>query len=111
MSETEIQAAIRKALGALPDFLCWRNHVGKIQDERGRWHTFGLAPGSADLIGLLTPHGRFVALEIKEPGKRPTSEQIDWLAMVQRTGGFAAVVRSPAEALAAVQRARNGEMG
>lgn len=108
MTESEIQAAIRTALGRLPDFLCWRNHVGALDDARGRRHVFGLCPGSSDLIGLLMPAGRFVALEIKTPDGRLRPEQRAWLALIRRGGGFAAVVRSPADALAAIDRARSG---
>lgn len=108
MSEAEIQAAIRVALGQTPDVLLWRNHVGRVQDERGRWHPFGLAPGSADLVGLLAPSGRWLALEVKSDRGALRPEQRDWLAMVRRAGGFAAVVRSVDEAMAAVARARAG---
>lgn len=109
MSESEIQAAIRVALGKLPDVCLWRNHVGVLRDERGVTHRFGLAVGSADLIGILAPSGRLIALECKSETGRLRPEQRAWLDVVRRFGGFAAIVRSAEEALAAVERARRGE--
>lgn len=109
-TESEIQAAIRTALGQLPDVVLWRNHVGKVQDQRGQWHAFGLAVGSADLIGMLRPRGRLFALECKSARGALRPEQKSWLALVRAWGGFAAVVRSPAEALAALERARAGAL-
>ena len=108
MSESEIQAAIRAALGALPDVCLWRNHVGQLRDESGRVHRFGLSVGSADLVGVLAPSGRLIALECKSATGRLRPEQRAWLDVVRRFGGFACVVRSADEALAAVERARNG---
>lgn len=110
MSESEIQAAIRAALGRLPDVCLWRNHVGQLTDAGGRTHPFGLAVGSADLIGVLAPSGRLIALECKTPAGRLRPEQRSWLAVVRRFGGFACVVRSVEEALAAVERARKGAL-
>lgn len=109
MSESEIQAAIRAALGRLPDVCLWRNHVGQLTDVTGAVHPFGLAVGSADLIGVLAPSGRLIALECKSPTGRLRREQRSWLAVVRKFGGFACVVRSVEEALAAIERARRGE--
>lgn len=108
MSESEIQAAIRAAIGRLPDVCLWRNHVGQLRDEDGRTHRFGLAVGSADLVGILRPSGRLIALECKSATGRVRPEQRVWLQVVRDFGGFACVVRSPEEALAAVERARGG---
>ena len=68
---------------------------------------YGLAVGSADLIGCLG--GRFIALEVKAAAGRTSPEQRQWLDLVRRNGGFAAVVRSVDEARAAIARARRGE--
>lgn len=108
MKESEIQAAIRTALGKLPDVRVWRNHVGALRDERGVTHRFGLAVGSADLVGMLAPSGRLIALECKSETGRLRPEQRAWMQLVRDAGGFACVVRSADEALAAVERARRG---
>jgi len=108
MSERETQHAIRLALGRLPDLTLWRNNTGALKDSSGRAVRFGLAVGSADLIGILAPAGRLVALEVKTATGRTTPEQDLFLDLVRRRGGFAAVVRSADDALAAIVRARAG---
>ena len=114
MNESQIQDAIRLALGTEPGLVLWRNNVGTAEHwtERGVQRVrYGLAPGSADLVGLCITAsgiGRFIALEIKTPTGRVAPEQVLWLALVRRTGGFAAVVRSVDEARAAVARCRAG---
>ena len=92
--ETDILQAVRlraSQLGAL----IWRNNVGKLQDKNGRWVTYGLCVGSADLIGLFK--GRFLAIECKIPGKHPTIEQANFLAAVNKAGGIGAVITDPAQ--------------
>ena len=105
MDEGATQDAIRLALSDVPDLVIWRNNTG-VATHRGQHVRYGLAPGSADLIGVLA--GRFVALEVKTATGRVAVEQTQWLALVRRYGGFAAVVRSPEDALAAIARARTG---
>jgi hypothetical protein len=82
----------------------------------------GLGVGSADLVGGVTctttdpsHFARLFCLEVKLPddgalkaGKaRPDQDR--WLASVRKLGGFACVVRSVDEAMAAVERCRQGE--
>ena len=109
MRELDIQTRIRNTLGKCEDLALWRNNTGQLLDSRGRPVTFGLAVGSADLIGILAPTGRFVALEIKQPRQKAKPHQDQWLAVVRSLGGFAAVVTSEEEALRAIERARQGE--
>lgn len=111
MKEPQIQDAVRLALGKVNDLVLWRNNVGVAQHWNGReveTVKYGLANGSADLVGLLAPSGRWVALEVKAPKGRTTDEQGRWLALVRKMGGFACVVHSVEEALAALDRARTG---
>tara|TARA_R110000868_G_scaffold17606_6_gene76883 strand:- start:2014 stop:2340 length:327 start_codon:yes stop_codon:yes gene_type:complete len=105
MSEGHIQDAIRLALTDEPGLVLWRNNTG-VAEHRGARVRYGLAVGSADLIGCLD--GRFVALEVKTAVGRASTEQRQWLELVRRHGGFAAVVRSVEEAHAAIARARTG---
>jgi hypothetical protein len=106
-SETQLQQDIRLELGRLPDFRLWRNTTGVAQHGQ-HVQRFGLCVGSSDLIGILAPAGRFVALEVKSATGRTTREQDMFLALIRRLGGFAAVVRSPQDAVAALKRARAG---
>jgi hypothetical protein len=113
MTEAQILAAIRLALGRIPDLVLWRNTTGVTSEFDPKTHEtrtirYGLAPGGADLVGCLA--GRFIGLEVKTDTGRPTDEQSRWLDLVRLKGGFAAIVRSPAEALAAIERARRGAL-
>ena len=98
---------IRLALGDLPGVVMWRNSTGVAQAASGHHVRYGLAVGSADLIGIVD--GRFVALEVKSGSGRLRPEQELYLELVRKHGGFAAVVRDGAEALEAIARCRAGE--
>ena len=53
--ETNIQQRIRLALGTREDVRLFRNQVGQLPDPRtGRPVQFGLAKGSADIVGWKT---------------------------------------------------------
>ena len=108
-AETDLQQRIRLALGTRPDARLFRNQVGSLPDPRtGRLVTFGLARGSADLIGwrtiVVTPDmvGRrlavFTSIEVKTPTGRVRPEQQAWLGVVRGAGGNAGVARSVTDA-------------
>ena len=103
MSEGQIQDEIRLALSDEPGLVMWRNNVG-VAMHRGSRVVYGLAVGSADLIGCLD--GRFVALEVKTPAGRLAPDQRRWADLVRDRGGYVATVRSVAEARAAIAEAR-----
>lgn len=70
----------------LRGYLAWRTNAGSIP-RRGHW--IKLEPGgTADVIGL-TPVGRFLAVETKAPGKKPTPTQAAFLNQVREAGGVA----------------------
>ena len=109
MTEQHIQQQIR-LLSRGPVRL-FRNNVGKLPDPRtGRLVTFGLAPGSADLIGWrtveITPDmvgqtvAVFASIEVKAARGRVRPDQAAWLAAVQAAGGIAGIARSAEEAAA-----------
>lgn len=102
--ENELQQKIRIALGAEPDLVLWRNHVG-VASVNGRMQRFGLCKGSADLVGI-GPGGRFFCLEIKTPKGRIDEDQYLFANLVKNRGGFHAFVRSIEEAVAALETAR-----
>ena len=108
-SETKIQQEIRLALGTRQDVRLFRNQVGQLPDPRtGRPVQFGLAKGSADLVGwktvTITPDmvgtslAQFVSLEVKTPKGCLSPFQKAWAACVQKAGGLVGVCRSPIEA-------------
>ena len=107
--ETELQQRIRLALGTQRDLRLFRNQVGQLPDPRsGRPVQFGLARGSADLIGwrtiTITPEmvgtriAVFTSLEVKTPTGRLTPAQHNWLGAVRTAGGIAGVARSVGDA-------------
>lgn len=50
--------------------------------------------GSADILGILKPSGRFLAIEVKKPGGKPSEEQIAFLCAIRDAGGVAIVAQS-----------------
>ncbi len=108
-TETTLQQQIRLALGTQPDARLFRNQVGSLPDPRtGRLVTFGLARGSADLIGwrtiVVTPDmvgqqiAVFTSIEVKTPTGRIAPAQQHWLQAVRSAGGLAGVARSVSDA-------------
>lgn len=75
----------------------WRNNSGatKMPKKSGGYYfvRFGMK-GSSDIIGLLPPSGRFLAVECKMPRGKPTPDQEAFLAAVNEAGGLGIVVRS-----------------
>jgi hypothetical protein len=71
--------------------------------------SYGLAPGnkdlaSSDFIGwrtmTITPNmvghkiAQFVSVEAKAPGKKAAEAQLNWLSLVQKSGGLIGLVQS-----------------
>jgi hypothetical protein len=109
-AETTLQQQIRLALGTHPQTRLFRNQVGSLPDPRtGRLVTFGLARGSADLIGWRTITvtadmvgqrlAVFTSIEVKTPTGRVRPDQAAWLGAVQAAGGIAGIARSVPDAL------------
>lgn len=112
--EAVVLREILAAIGALPGVLVMRNQVGAVErfDERTnstRVERYGLGVGSADLVAILAPSGRWVCLEVKSATGRVEPEQAKWHERARSFGAFVAVVRSAEEACAAIERARRGE--
>lgn len=109
-AETTLQQRIRLALGAHPDARLFRNNTGTLPDPKtGRPVQFGLAKGSADLIGwrtvTVTPDmvgqriAVFTSIEVKTPTGRLTPAQHAWLGVVRGAGGIAGVARTVSDAV------------
>ena len=96
MTEGQIQDAVRLAIGREPDLVMWRNNCGVATIGRSVIR-YGVGnPGGSDLIGLY--RGRFIAVEIKRPGKKPTAEQLLFASLVRRKGGEYVVLTSVEDA-------------
>lgn len=120
--ESRIKADIRLRLSRknCPDLVLWSN----VKAATAHGIQGGLGPdGSSDLIGVLALPvsylgrsmlmGRLFCLEVKRPGgytdPKRKKDQDDFLALVREMGGFGAYVRSANEAVAALERAREGK--
>jgi hypothetical protein len=115
-SEQTIQQRIRLTCSRGPVRL-YRNNTGTLRDANGRPVQFGLAKGSADLIGwttrTITPEmvgttvAVFTSIEVKTPTGRLRPEQRQWLEAVQAAGGIAGVARSVEDAQALLRITTN----
>ncbi len=108
MNEAGVQSRILLALGSRPDIRVFRNqvglgYVGEYPNQRRV--SFGLTPGSGDLIGwrarIITPDdvgrriAQFLSVEVKTDSGRLRPNQVDWLNAVRSFGGLAVVARNP----------------
>jgi hypothetical protein len=109
VSEQQIQQHIRLTCSTGATRL-FRNNTGTLRDQHGRPVSFGLAKGSADLIGWTTRTitqemvgqqvAVFTSIEVKAASGRLRPEQRQWLDAVQAAGGVAGVARSVDDAKA-----------
>lgn len=110
--ESTISKRIRVAVARTGKAVVTRNYVGKVVPwaaPDARPVLAGLGLGSADLVGMLLGSGRAIALEVKTERGVVGDDQKLWLNAFRKRGGFACVVRSPEEAVAAIERACLGE--
>ena len=105
MNESEIQTRIMIALSEMGCTI-WRNNTGAYKDGN-RYIRYGLAKGSSDLIGL-TKCGRFLAVEVKRPGQKPTNDQINFINHVTAKNGVAFVAYSVDDAINKLRERMNG---
>jgi hypothetical protein len=98
--ESDVLAACLQLL-RLRGVFAWRNNSGAfvLGDGKGRRFFRAGLPGSADILGVL-PGGRFLAVEVKRPGGKPTPPQRAFLAAVEAAGGVSTVIRDVAELVA-----------
>lgn len=104
--ETLLTHAIQDAVRKSGRGIVWRNNVGRAKYGNA-WVTYGLAPGSADLVGMCTPSGRALAIEVKLPdhhkaGDGCSPEQSAWRGVWERSGGCYVLATSVAEALCGI---------
>lgn len=104
-SEKSVLDAIRTAVVAA-GCICMRNNVGATK-AAGRFIRWGLGKGSADLICVVPPHGRFLGIEVKRPKKSETTpDQLVWAEGIRRYGGVAGVAKNVGEAMLLVAEAK-----
>ena len=88
---------------------CMTLKPGTVIIEDARPFSTGLPAGYSDLSGV-TPVtitqdmvgqtiGIATFIEVKQPGKKPTADQINFLTVMRGAGAFAGVAHDPGEAL------------
>ena len=75
--------------------------TGEYKGKR-RFLRFTSAKGCSDILGVY--RGRFIAVEAKIPGNKPTPDQRDFLDQVAKKGGLALVIRDVADLAAAIEK-------
>jgi len=93
--ESDIQRSILDYLTLLR-IPCWRNNSGAVAlgDGKSRRYVRYGAKGSADILGVLPPSGRLLAIEVKRPGNKPTEHQSTWLEGMRQAGAVVCVAYS-----------------
>lgn len=76
----------------------WRNQSGALKVEgkgnaRGRYVRFG-QKGSSDILAVMPPNGKLIAVEVKAGKDRLRPEQQAWLDEIESKGGIAIVAHS-----------------
>lgn len=101
--ETDILQAVRLRASQL-GLTLFRNNSGMLYNKDGTPVKYGLAKGSSDLVGWRSIStvangviAQFIALECKQPGKKPTPEQAAFINAVNKAGGIGAVITDPAQ--------------
>lgn len=93
-AESDVLKDCLQYLNLLPGCRAYRINTGAFQNEykgKKRFIRFGV-PGMSDIIGIYK--GRFLAIEVKRPGNKPTDIQNSFLEDVLRLGGIATWVES-----------------
>jgi hypothetical protein len=87
---------------------CWRQNQGAMITEgagsKRRVVRFASVKGISDIVGM-TPEGRFVAIEVKRPGRQLEQHQEEFLQRVRDHGGVAGCVHSVEECAALLDAA------
>jgi hypothetical protein len=99
--EQDTVNAILRYLGAMHIY-AWRVNVGAVTarahdfNASDRFIRFG-TKGTSDILGLIPPTGRMLAVEVKLPGREATVYQTAFLEQVRKHGGLAFVAHSVKE--------------
>ena len=89
MRESDIQKGILDYLKWVGIYAWRQNTTGVYNKKRDAYYFHGMA-GVSDIIGIL-PNGRFLAIEVKREGKKPTDAQQEFMDNITKHGGLAFV--------------------
>lgn len=100
--EDQLMDAVKVALGCMPGVIVMRNDVARATATGTNYpKLYGLGEGSPDLVCIV--RGRWLGLELKTPAGRLSEAQERCHAAWRMAGAVVVVVRSVAEAIAAVE--------
>lgn len=105
-AETDLTSSVIEALNLLPGVMAWRSPAGKVKSRGGGW--VQLAPaGTADIVGLMDPHGVFLGVETKSNHRdacrcESCEKQRAWGEAVVARGGVYLKTRTLEAVIAAV---------
>ncbi len=106
--ERDILIAVRVVFIKCGGCKIWRHNAGVFHNA-GRIIQADTVAGMADLIGIASRGlnaGKFIAVEVKRPGVKPTANQEWFLDMISQSGGLAAVCHSKEQAIKLVKEWR-----
>ncbi len=92
-SEAQTLFDVMLYLSTRPGIRFWRNQTGALENKQGRFVKFGLI-GSSDIVGLIGPGGRFLAIECKSAKGVQSEPQKNFQAMIEKHGGKYIIARS-----------------
>ena len=75
---------------------CYKHQSAGIMKRDGS-HISTHTRGVSDIIGCIPKTGRFLAIEVKRPGGKPTPEQQQFIDTINQAGGLAFVARNVEE--------------
>lgn len=102
IKEAHIQKAISDYLKLKKYIVFKHRNVGIYKKDTGKYIPLSDGEkGIADIIGC-TPSGRFLAIEVKKPGGKPSPEQLDFLARVKAYGGISILAYSLDDVMAEI---------
>lgn len=90
-SEKELQNSILEYLNYKGHF-CWRNSSGAFKNDKGGMYWFG-KKGSSDILGI-AKDGKFIAVEVKIKGNKPTLYQNMFIEEINHRGGYGIICYS-----------------
>jgi hypothetical protein len=80
-----------------------QNTTGKTKTTTGGWIKFGLK-GSADILGIRSPDGKAIAIEVKTGKGRLSPQQKIFKSIFEKYGGIYCEARSVDDALNAIKQ-------
>jgi hypothetical protein len=104
--EALLQKRVMTAIGSLPGVIAYENRVARRPDpdRPGSFMSIGLGPGTPDVVGAVD--GLMFGLELKTPVGALSDVQKDVHAAWRAVGIYVRVVRSPEEAVEAIEECR-----